>query len=239
MTPKAGSYHKNLGNKEYRDNYDAIFNVAPEIYSKSELKRLKATVKTLNDFNQPTIIQQSVSDSIQVKQKFFSENEVLIEECAGMISCALENGGKLLLFGNGGSAADCQHIAAEFVGRFQMERDPIPAIALTTDTSIITAIANDYTFDAIFNRQIQAIGRPGDIAVAISTSGLSRNVLAGAFQAREMGISVVSLSGCKGRLKDKADIAFCVPSDNTARIQETHIMLAHILCDLVERDFAG
>ncbi|MBU0970317.1 MAG: D-sedoheptulose 7-phosphate isomerase [Proteobacteria bacterium] len=183
------------------------------------------------------LIQQSVEESIRVKQIFFRTKAKAIESCARTIVTALKNGRKLLLFGNGGSAADCQHIAAEFINRFQMERHPLAAIALTCDTSVITSIGNDYSFDQIFSKQVQAIGKNGDIALGITTSGNSPNVIRAAEKAKEMGLTLIGFSGNKGRLKEIADIPFCVDSETTARIQEVHILLAHILCDLTERLF--
>ncbi len=183
------------------------------------------------------LIQQSVEDSITAKKIFFTEHIEKIESCAAMMALAFKNGRKILLFGNGGSAADCQHIAAEFVNRFQMERKPLPAIALTTDTSIITSIGNDYSFEDIFFKQIQALGNKGDIALGISTSGNSPNVIKAVEEAKDMGLTIIGFSGNKGRLKALSDIPFCVDSDTTARIQEVHILLAHILCDLTERIF--
>lgn len=182
-------------------------------------------------------IQQSVDDSIAIKKEFFAGtgNIEKIETCADTLSSAFKSDKKLLLFGNGGSAADCQHIAAEFVNRFRMERRPLPAIALTTDTSVITSIGNDYSFDDIFLKQIQALGNKGDIALGISTSGNSPNVIKAAEEAKRNGLILIGFSGNKGRLKELSDFAFCVDSDITARIQEVHILLAHILCDLTER----
>lgn len=182
-----------------------------------------------------TIIQQSVDDSIAVKKEFFARNMEKIETCAQTMASALNSGKKLLLFGNGGSAADCQHIAAEFINRFQMERRPLPAMALTTDTSVITSIGNDYSFDDIFLKQIQALGNKGDIALGISTSGNSPNVIKAAKEAKRSGLLLIGFSGNKGSLKMLSDFPFCVDSDTTARIQEVHILLAHILCDLTER----
>lgn len=181
------------------------------------------------------IIRRSVKDSIQAKEAFFAAYETAIEDCAAAMAATLKHGGKLLLFGNGGSAADCQHIAAEFVNRFQMERQPLAAIALTCDTSIITSIGNDYSYDEIFLKQVQALGKKGDMAIGISTSGNSPNVILAARAAKEMGLRVVGFSGPGGNLKEISDIAFCVDSPVTARIQEVHILLAHILCDLTER----
>ncbi|MBU1194339.1 MAG: D-sedoheptulose 7-phosphate isomerase [Proteobacteria bacterium] len=181
------------------------------------------------------IIKKCVEDSIRTKQIFFEQNIERIESCAVLMARTFEQGKKILLFGNGGSAADCQHIAAEFINRFQMERRPLPGLALTTDTSVITSIGNDYSYEDIFLKQIQALGQKGDIALGISTSGNSPNVVKAMIQAKQMGLVTLGLSGNKGKLKDISDIAFCVDCDTTARIQEVHILLAHILCDLTER----
>ena len=149
---------------------------------------------------------------------------------------SLRGGGKLMLCGNGGSAADSQHLAAEFTGRFIKDRPPIAAIALSTDTSALTCIANDYSFEAIFARQVQAIGKPGDCLIAISTSGNSGNVLAAVAAAKALGITCIGLLGRDGgKLKAECDIAIMVPSQVTARIQEAHILIGHSLCGAVEQ----
>lgn len=181
------------------------------------------------------LILETLEQSINVKQVFFNTHTDTIQSCALAMVDALKNENKILLFGNGGSAADCQHIAAEFVNRFQMERSPLPALALTTDTSVITSIGNDYSFDDIFFKQIQALGQKGDIAIGISTSGNSPNVLKAALEAKKRGLSTIGFSGSKGDLQTICDYSFCVDSPVTARIQEVHILLAHILCDLTER----
>ncbi|WP_027362498.1 D-sedoheptulose-7-phosphate isomerase [Desulfospira joergensenii] len=181
------------------------------------------------------IIERSVKESIQAKQNFFESHAGTVEACAKTMADRLSRGRKLLLFGNGGSAADCQHIAAEFVNRFQMERRPLPALALTCDTSVITSIGNDYSYDDIFLKQVQALGNKEDMALAISTSGNSPNVIKAAKEAKTMGLFIIGFSGAKGKLREISDMAFCVDSPVTARIQEVHILLAHILCDLTER----
>jgi D-sedoheptulose 7-phosphate isomerase len=147
----------------------------------------------------------------------------------------MASGNKVFIFGNGGSAADAQHLAAELVNRFQIERPPLAAIALTTDTSILTSIGNDYHFDEIFSKQIHALGKKGDIAWGISTSGNSPNVLKAVIAAQKTGLTTIALTGRSGKLGDCADLVLSVESDITARIQETHIMLGHIVCDLLER----
>ncbi|MBF0259238.1 MAG: D-sedoheptulose 7-phosphate isomerase [Desulfamplus sp.] len=185
--------------------------------------------------NSSQLILDTLNDSIRVKKEFISSHVEKIEMAAHLILKVLKQGNKLLILGNGGSAADAQHMAAEFVNRFQMERPPMAAIALTTDTSVITSIGNDYSFDDIFLKQLQALGRRGDIAVCITTSGNSPNVIKAAMEAKSMGIHVIGLSGNRGKLKDISEIAFCVNGEVTARIQESHITLIHILCDLTER----
>jgi D-sedoheptulose 7-phosphate isomerase len=148
---------------------------------------------------------------------------------------ALKGGKKLLFCGNGGSAADCQHLAAEFVGRFCKERKGLPAIALTTDTSILTAVGNDYGFERVFARQVEALGEAGDVLFALSTSGNSPNVLLAAAAAKERGLSVVALTGGDGgKLKTAGDVALSVPSPVTARVQEGHILIGHIICALLD-----
>jgi D-sedoheptulose 7-phosphate isomerase len=156
---------------------------------------------------------------------------------ADLIAAALRRGQKLLLCGNGGSAADCQHMAAELVGRLtrEMERPGLPAVALTTDTSFLTAYANDVGFDAVFARQVQALGSAGDVLIAISTSGRSRNVLAATDEARRKGLSVVALLGEDGPLAAAADVAVRVPTRDTQLIQQVHLAVEHLICHLVER----
>jgi D-sedoheptulose 7-phosphate isomerase len=163
-----------------------------------------------------------------------------IVDAANVIAESLKNGGKVLLFGNGGSAADAQHLAAEFVGRFVLERTPLPGIALTTDSSILTAVGNDYGFDQVFVRQILALGRPKDVAIGISTSGNSPNVIKAVQAAAERGLRTVGLAGRDGgALAKSVEIAITIPSTNTARIQECHIAVGHVLCELVEDDLFG
>ncbi len=181
------------------------------------------------------IIKDILEDSIKVKEKYISENIDLILKGAEMMAQCIASGHKILIFGNGGSAADAQHIAAEFVNRFRIERHPLPSIALTTDTSIITSIGNDYHFDEIFSKQIFALGQKDDIAIGISTSGNSPNVVKAFEVAKEKGLINFGVGGSGGKIVGLSDIAFSVQSDVTARIQETHITLMHILCDLVDR----
>ena len=158
-----------------------------------------------------------------------------IEEAAGLIQATLSRGGKLLLCGNGGSAADSQHIAAELTGRFIKDRRPLAAVALSTDTSALTCIANDYSFDEVFSRQVMALGQRGDCLLGISTSGNSRNIIRAADAARAAGIHVIGLLGRDGgALRALCDVPIVVPSSTTARIQEAHIFIGHTLCAMVE-----
>jgi len=181
------------------------------------------------------IILDTLQESISVKDQFIKNNIGLIERGADILASGIVSGHKILIFGNGGSAADAQHIAAEFVNRFQIERPPLAALALTTDTSIITSIGNDYHFDEIFSKQIAALGRKNDIAVGISTSGNSKNVVKAIQAAKNIGMFTIGLTGRGGEIATCSDLVFAVESDTTARIQETHITLGHILCDLVDR----
>ena len=181
------------------------------------------------------IILDILKDSIRVKDRFIKNNVPLILKGADMLVTCISSGHKILIFGNGGSAADAQHIAAEFVNRFQIERPPLAAIALTTDTSIITSIGNDYNFDDIFSKQINALGKKDDIAIGLSTSGSSKNVIQAIHAAGKIGMFTIGLAGRGGELAQCVDLVFAVESDITARIQESHIILGHILCDLVER----
>ena len=162
-----------------------------------------------------------------------------IVDAAMLIARCLRGGGKLLFFGNGGSAADAQHLAAEFVGRFRIERQALPAIALTTDSSILTAVGNDYGFDQIFARQVQALGRPGDVAIGISTSGNSPNVNGAIKQAAKQDLKTIGLAGKDGgSLVKSVDVSIVVASTNIARIQECHITIGHILCEVVENELS-
>jgi len=181
------------------------------------------------------IILKILQDSLATKEQSVKNNIDLIQRAADSLAECITSGHKIMLFGNGGSAADAQHIAAEFVNRFQVERQPLAALSLTTDTSVITSIGNDYHFDEIFSKQILALGKKDDIAVGLSTSGHSKNVIQAVEAAKSLDIFTIGLTGRGGRLADCADLVFKIDSDTTARIQETHITLAHILCDLVER----
>ncbi len=181
-------------------------------------------------------INEYLSNSIAVKQKLAQSKDVLnvVSNVSTLIISAYNKGNKVLLAGNGGSAADAQHIAAEFVSRFFFDRPGLPALALTTDTSMLTAIGNDYGYDKLFSRQLQAQSKEGDIFIGISTSGNSKNIINAVNTAKELGITSVVLCGDGGQLKDLADIAICVPSLITPYIQECHICIGHMICAIVE-----
>jgi len=181
------------------------------------------------------IITTILEDTIRIKRLAVMEQMDALMAAADMLVTSVASGHKILLFGNGGSAADAQHLAAEFINRFQIERHPLPALALTTDTSVITSIGNDYSFDQIFAKQIQALGKRDDVAWGISTSGNSPNVLAGLRAARERGMRCLGMTGQGGALVDASDLALTVPTATTARVQETHILMGHILCQLVDQ----
>ncbi len=182
------------------------------------------------------LIDQFVAESLSVKSRFFADNKEQVVRVAEAMTRGLRTGHKVLFFGNGGSAADAQHLAAELVGRFAGDRAPLPGLALTTDTSVLTALGNDYGYEKVFSRQVQALGNEGDTAVAISTSGNSPSVLEAIDMARSKGLYTVGFTGeTGGKMNDRVDVLFRVPSRNTPRIQETHLLLGHILCELVDR----
>jgi D-sedoheptulose 7-phosphate isomerase len=205
------------------------------------------------DYSSTSIIERSKgrSEDDQSKQNDLFDEHISVfqalkkqclpemEKAAEVLVECLRSGGKLLIFGNGGSAADAQHIAAELVGRYEKERLSLPAIALTTDTSALTAIANDYSFEAVFSRQIEGLASAGDVAIGISTSGNSPSILAGIMKAREKGCVTIGLTGARGKkLAGVCDHAVMVPSERTARIQEAHIFIGHYLCGAVDSSFS-
>ena len=178
-----------------------------------------------------------VADSLETKRRFFEVHADEVQRAAEMIAAAFTAGGRLLLFGNGGSAADAQHIAGELVNRFLLKRRALPAIALTTDGGVLSCIANDTGFENVFARQIEALGTKGDLCLAISTSGTSPNIVAACEQAREQGIRVIGLLGRDGgSVKSLCDLALIVESGDTQRIQEAHNLIGHILCELIEAE---
>jgi len=189
-----------------------------------------------NDFE--SRVSRSIQASIAVKELLLKSTEVvtLVAKVSELLVGAFQNGNKVLLFGNGGSAADAQHIAAEFVGRFAFDRPALPALALNVNTSCVTAIGNDYGFDLVFSRQIEALARAGDVAVGISTSGQSPNVIRAMSTAKKMEMHTVGLTGSSEKgLKDAVEYCICVPSTETPRIQECHILIGHIISELVEQ----
>ena len=185
-------------------------------------------------------IEDRLRESIRTKEQVLKSLVPIIDTVAALLISALESGHKLFLFGNGGSAADSQHIAAELVGKLLVKRRALPAIALTTDTSNLTALGNDFGYETVFQRQVEALGQVGDVAIGLSTSGTSPNVLEAIRTARKMGLKTVGLTGrTGGTLAGLVDHAIIVPSDSTQRIQESHITIGHILCELIEAHFAS
>jgi D-sedoheptulose 7-phosphate isomerase len=184
------------------------------------------------------IIKAQIAESVSVLSAVLEDQRLIAVVSAVTDACvlALQNGNKLLFMGNGGSAADCQHLAAEVVSRFAFDRPGLPAVALTTDTSVLTAIGNDYGYEYLFSRQVQALGRPGDVVFGISTSGRSPNVIRALEQAKTQGLITVGMTGNKrARITDVVDHCIEIPSGNTPKIQEGHIVLGHIICGLIEQ----
>jgi D-sedoheptulose 7-phosphate isomerase len=183
------------------------------------------------------LLQEIFAEQLESRQRLSRESGPIILQIAEVIAAAIKRGNKILLMGNGGSAADAQHVAAELVGRFTRERAAWPAVALTTDSSILTAVGNDYGFEAIFARQVEALARPGDVVVGISTSGRSPNILAALQRANELkAVTVGFTGGTGGNLVKLCELCFVAPASKTARIQELHICAWHAICDLVEAD---
>jgi len=193
-----------------------------------------------NDFERR--VSSLIEASIATKQSMLSNRELIstAAKVTEILVHALKQGNKTLIFGNGGSAADAQHIAAEFVGRFALDRPALPALALSVNSSCVTAIGNDYGYDQVFSRQLEALARPGDVAIGISTSGNSPNVVKAMTTARKMELHTVALTGASGgALKGKVDHCICAPSSDTPRIQECHILVGHIISELVESEMFG
>lgn len=188
-----------------------------------------------------TDIEAQIRASIEVKQKVLADKALIarIAEVAEVCVQAYRRGNRILLAGNGGSAADAQHIAAEFVSRFMFDRPGLPAIALTTDSSMLPAIGNDYGYDKVFERQLEANGKEGDVFIGISTSGNSSNVLRALTRCKDLGITSIGLTGGSGRIGEICNYLIAVPSTKTPRIQETHILIGHLVCELVENAIFG
>ena len=204
-----------------------------ENYGRTSESTLRSETRDL-----AALVVEEIRESIAVEEELSRLLAGQIAEAGTAIVRCLQNHGKLIVFGNGGSAADAQHISAEFIGRYRAERKALAAIALTTDSSTLTAIGNDYGFDQVFVRQLEAIGKPGDVVLGISTSGNSLNVLRAMEYAKNNGLSTIALTGKSGgKLRGLADICLCVPSDSTPRIQEAHILIAHILSGIAEQAF--
>ncbi|MFW6381193.1 MAG: D-sedoheptulose 7-phosphate isomerase [Bacillota bacterium] len=186
------------------------------------------------------IIEGDLRESAEVKVNCIEQSGDKIELLVEKIIETYKNGGKVLIFGNGGSAADAQHVAGELVGHYNLDRRSYPAIALTTDSSIITCVSNDYAFDRIFSRQVEGLGQPGDLAIGITTSGNSTNVVKGLEKARRQDLYTVGFTGNSGgEMREMVDVLINVPSESTPRVQEAHITIFHIVCDLVERKLEG
>ena len=185
-------------------------------------------------------IKDILLESIQVKEEILRSQVGQILEIAQLMIDCLKKDGKVIVFGNGGSASDSQHIAAELVGRFKKDRSALAGIALTTNTAVITSLANDYGYDVVFSRQVEALGKKNDVVVGISTSGKAKSVALGLKQAKKMGIKTVALSGGDGgEIVKLADVSLLVPSNVTARIQEAHITIAHIICEMIEQELCS
>lgn len=187
-----------------------------------------------------TIIKESLVGSMAAQENFVAESsDALVTAVEWVVEC-FNQGGKLLLFGNGGSAADAQHLAAEFVNRFLINRRPLPALALTTDTSILTSVGNDFSYDDIFAKQVCALGKKEDLALGISTSGNSANVIAAFAEAKKLGMKTMALTGCNGgKMRGHVDLLLNVPSNHTPHIQETHLWIEHMICQLADEKMFG
>lgn len=211
-----------------------------EGFSTSDIIERMGNKETQREESSGSVIGNSLEEHIELFELLRSKYEANITECADLIFETFQAGKKVLLCGNGGSAADAQHIAAELVGRYESERIGLPAIALTTDTSALTALANDYSFERIFARQVEALAVEGDLLIAISTSGNSPNVIAAVMTARSCGCKVLGMTGANGKkLASLSDACLMIPSTRTARIQEAHITIAHIWCEMIEEQYAG
>jgi D-sedoheptulose 7-phosphate isomerase len=187
-------------------------------------------------------IRKQIEESLNVKKLLLDDNNIqkLIKQSSDLCCKAIRNGNKILLIGNGGSAADAQHLAGELVNRFGFERPGLSALALTTDSSVITSISNDYDFEQLFSRQVQALGKKGDVLIALSTSGNSKNILKGISEAHKSGITTIGLTGKSGgKMPGICDLCIRVPTDDTPRIQEAHILIGHIMCSMIENAIFG
>ena len=229
-----------IGSRFVLDNGGEVLSLPllPGFSSSSIVEKIKGQAQ-VEPKPEDSVISASINQHLTTIERTKNEQYDAIERCADILIETLKNGNKILIAGNGGSAADAQHLAAEFVGRYETERTALPAIALTTDTSALTAIANDYSFDRVFSRQVEALASPGDCLIAISTSGNSPNVIAAVMAARERGCSVIGITGQNGKkLAGLSDECVLVPSTRTARIQETHILISHIWCEIIDGKYS-
>ena len=240
---KGGDWQKNeiIGAAFVEENGGQVYSLPLlEGFSSSRIVEKILTAKsqkyeTIVESDSADLAKNSLQSHIETIKKVLAVEIPNIEKCAELIYRTLEKNGKILICGNGGSAADAQHIAAEFVGRYETERKALAAIALTTDTSALTALANDYNFERVFSRQVEALAQPGDLLIAISTSGNSPNVISAVTAARQIGCKTLGMTGAKGKkLASMCDECLIVPAERTARIQETHITVAHIWCEIVD-----
>jgi D-sedoheptulose 7-phosphate isomerase len=207
-------------------------------YSSSAIVARLTKNEKARSSNGDSVIENALNQHLEVLKNVLEQSTGSIEECAQILISTVKSGKKVLICGNGGSAADAQHVAAEFVGRYETERQALPAIALTTDTSALTALANDYDFERIFARQVDALATEGDCLIAISTSGNSRNVIAAVMAARRRGCRIVGMTGARGKkIASLSNACILVPSERTSRIQEAHITIAHIWCEMVDNAF--
>jgi D-sedoheptulose 7-phosphate isomerase len=243
---KGGDWSENeiIGADFIKENGGAVFSLplkdgfsSSKIVEKIKGAGEKNTAKEIGGSKNTAA--NSLNQHLRVFENVLQKDVKNIETCAEVLLETFQNGGKILLCGNGGSAADAQHIAAEFVGRYETERIALPAIALTTDTSALTALANDYDFERVFARQVEALATEGDCLIAISTSGNSPNVIAAVMTARKKGCRIVGMTGANGKkLASLSDVCILVPSERTARIQEGHITIAHIWCEIIDKKIA-
>ena len=240
---KGGDWEpKEIIGADFVESYGGSVHSLPlvEGFSSSSIVERAGSPSEISHGASGPIMTASLSEHLAVFDKVVTESAASIEECARILIQTVKAGAKVLICGNGGSAADAQHIAAEFVGRYETERRALPAIALTTDTSALTALANDYSFERVFSRQVEALASPGDCLIAISTSGNSPNVVAAVTEARKRGCTVVGMTGANGKkLASLSDACLLVPSVRTARIQEVHITVAHIWCEMIDAEFKG
>ena len=241
---KGGDWRKNeiIGAEFVEKNGGKVYSLPLlEGFSSSKIVEKICSMKAENNIlpmengNLSDLARNSLKAHVELIEKIIADEIPYIEKCAELIFETLEKRNKILICGNGGSAADAQHIAAEFVGRYETERKALPAIALTTDTSALTALANDYNFERVYSRQIEALARKGDLLIAISTSGTSPNIISAVMTARQIGCQTLGMTGIKGKkLASLCDECLMIPAERTARIQESHITIAHIWCEIID-----